>query len=161
MNTLLGLLGLVLIGVGVFNFFRRDWLWEQQARVNASRGRASERTDAWETRQTVIGLAAIVIGVVLIGAGFVNGAAPQAPAGDYGCLTTGEVVGNTSLVLRSDGTGTFEGQALTWTRADGSSRQVTFGGDAGIVSGDFPNKNDPKTFVIVETSGETRTCLLR
>jgi hypothetical protein len=54
-----------LIGLGLLFLFARDLMWEWTERSNSRKGVVSERTEGWETGQTIGGIL-----FILIGAGF-------------------------------------------------------------------------------------------
>lgn len=56
---------LLVIGFGLLQIFARDLMWELTHWNNQVAGRASERTDTWDSWQVVSGVICIFVGVVL------------------------------------------------------------------------------------------------
>jgi hypothetical protein len=65
------LIGILMVIFGIVSLAASDLMWSLTELGNSWNGRASERTDLWETRRVIGGIVAIVVGaiVVLLGLG--------------------------------------------------------------------------------------------
>jgi hypothetical protein len=73
MNCFLALVGLGVIAAGLFVAFNIDFMWKLKEGSNAFEGVKSERTEAWEQKNSLTGVLIIVAGVGLIIYSFVSG----------------------------------------------------------------------------------------
>lgn len=158
MLLLQGLLGLGFMGFGVYRFLNLD-----AAREKRSRTKPAQRIEAWERGYVTSSGIAVLIGIFFMVVSFASAFAPQPPVGEYICLptTTSSEGENTFLVLQRDGTGTYDGRVLTWTSVNDTPLQIIFNSQGDLVAGEFPIKDDPKSFVVTQSDGETQLCLLR
>jgi hypothetical protein len=69
-GTMPVLLGLVMIGLGLFSAFASDLAWELQQFGNSLDGQVSERSDAWEWKRKFFAGFCLVTGPVLLYIGF-------------------------------------------------------------------------------------------
>ncbi|HDQ71950.1 MAG TPA: hypothetical protein ENN19_07615 [Chloroflexi bacterium] len=58
--------GILLIVVGIASIFAKDLIWKLVVFNNQLRGRASERTDVWDTWTTVFGAIIAVAGLIAL-----------------------------------------------------------------------------------------------
>ncbi len=66
------LLGLVMIGLGLFYAFAPDLAWELQQFSNSLDGQASERSEAWEWKRKFFAGFCLVTGPLLLYIGFTS-----------------------------------------------------------------------------------------
>jgi hypothetical protein len=66
MGILVFLIGAGILVYGVISLVKPDWSWSLQELNNSFKGVASERTGLWEVGNTIGGLIAIVVGLILV-----------------------------------------------------------------------------------------------
>jgi hypothetical protein len=99
----------------------------------------------------------IGIGVVFLIIMYINAVAPQPPAGKYGCGPQ-EFLGPINvLILNGNGTGTFDGQQLTWRSVD---KKVIFEGDVDLEFVELQPKKAIGDFIVTHTNGWRQICSL-
>lgn len=59
-------LGIALILLGLANIFLKDLAWDLTEWSNRAGGRVSKRTKEWEIMTTLIGIAVILAGIIII-----------------------------------------------------------------------------------------------
>jgi Family of unknown function (DUF6199) len=60
------LIGVLMVIFGIVSLAAGDLMWSLTELGNSWNGRASERTDLWETRRMIGGVVAIALGIVVI-----------------------------------------------------------------------------------------------
>jgi hypothetical protein len=63
---MLGFIGILLVAGGLYRIVAKDRLWGFMDWLNRSRGVASDRTEEWDMAQSIGGVIAIIVGVVLL-----------------------------------------------------------------------------------------------
>jgi hypothetical protein len=127
-----------LIGYGLLMIFAKDLMWELQVWSNKARGELSERTDVWDTNQTIGGVMMIVFGgmaIFLLFAAFGNDFQRQADeqARATGDASTAVALGSNLSALFADEIALWQAdesrgvKRVTWSEPNAGSAQVYYG----------------------------------
>ena len=60
------LIGILMIAFGVISLVKRDWMWTLTRIGNDFEGEVSQRNELWELRTVISGVAAIILGIVVL-----------------------------------------------------------------------------------------------
>jgi len=63
---MLGFIGILLVAGGLYRIIAKDRLWGFTEWLNRSKGVASDRTEEWDMMQSIGGVLAIIVGIVLL-----------------------------------------------------------------------------------------------